>query len=478
MYGSLRTLSVAILLAAPTVVAFASGGYFALPRLLAGAIAWSLVVAAVWLTPGPIPQSQSSRIAIGGLACLTGVVGLSMLWAPLRGLAQADLQRLLLYLGTLIAATAFLRGRYGLRLVELVLGAGALLVTLYAISARLFPSVIHETSSRTAFGRLEQPLTYWNASGMLAACGAILALRVAADSSRQLWLRSVAIGAVVPLGVGVYLTFSRGALLAVAVGVVLLIVFSSEAGQLRAAVIGIGGAVAASIIAALLPAVRALQGSASQAQLQGLLMAAALIIIVGFTIALARWVDNRSSRIELSFSRALAAGLIVAIVIGFGAVAAGDGSSGGQPRAGADTRRLTSFESNRYEYWQSATRMFMNAPLVGEGSSSFRVVWRRDRTIADPALDAHSLYLETAAELGLAGLLALALFIGGVFAAGRKLLTERRSEAAGALAALGAMAVHAGLDWDWEMPALALIAILLAGAVLAANDAVNEAQLG
>jgi O-antigen ligase len=118
--------------------------------------------------------------------------------------------------------------------------------------------------------------------------------------------------------------------------------------------------------------------------------------------------------------------------------------------------------------------MFVNAPLVGEGSSSFRVVWRRDRTITDPALDAHSLYLETAAELGLAGLLALALFVGGVFAAGRKLLIERRSEATGALAALGAMAVHAGLDWDWEMPALALIAILLAGAVLAANGALTD----
>jgi hypothetical protein len=36
------------------------------------------------------------------------------------------------------------------------------------------------------------------------------------------------------------------------------------------------------------------------------------------------------------------------------------------------------------------------------------------------------------------------------------------------------MAVHAGLDWDWEMPALALIAILLAGAVLAANGALTD----
>ena len=35
-------------------------------------------------------------------------------------------------------------------------------------------------------------------------------------------------------------------------------------------------------------------------------------------------------------------------------------------------------------------------------------------------------------------------------------------QAAGAAATLGVFAVHAGLDWDWEMPALALTALLLA----------------
>jgi hypothetical protein len=464
-------VSVAILLSTPTMLAFASGGYFVSPRLLAGAAAWALVAASVWLTSGPTPQSSPSRVAIGGLACLTALVGLSIFWAPLRGPVQADLQRLLLYLGTLIAACAFLRGRYGLRLVELALGAGALLVTLYALSARLFPAVVSQTASRSALGRLEQPLTYWNACGMLAACGLILALRVAADQSRQVWLRSVAMGAVVPLGVGAYLTFSRAALLAVAIGAILLVLLSREEGQLRAVVIGIGGAAAASVVAASLPAVRALQGGESEAQLQGLLMTGALVIVIAATIALAHWANVRPSGTERSLSAALAVGLIVVLVVGFGAVAAGGGSASGQPRVGADTRRLTSLESNRYKYWTIAAQMFVRAPLLGEGSSSFDITWRRDRTIADSAHDAHSLYVETAAELGFAGLVALAMFIGGVFAAGRKLLTERRSESAGALAALGAMAVHAGLDWDWEMPALALIAILLAGAVLAADPA-------
>jgi hypothetical protein len=37
---------------------------------------------------------------------------------------------------------------------------------------------------------------------------------------------------------------------------------------------------------------------------------------------------------------------------------------------------------------------------------------------------------------------------------------------AAAAAVLAAFAVHAGLDWDWEMPAVSLIPLILAAAVL------------
>ena len=38
----------------------------------------------------------------------------------------------------------------------------------------------------------------------------------------------------------------------------------------------------------------------------------------------------------------------------------------------------------------------------------------------------------------------------------------------GPVAALAAFALHAGVDWDWELPALSLVALALAGLVLAA----------
>jgi len=74
--------------------------------------------------------------------------------------------------------------------------------------------------------------------------------------------------------------------------------------------------------------------------------------------------------------------------------------------------------------------------------------------------DAHSLYLETAAELGLVGLLALALFLGGIAAAARRGPPTL-------VAVLVAFALHAGLDWDWELPALTLTALLVAAKLLA-----------
>ena len=86
--------------------------------------------------------------------------------------------------------------------------------------------------------------------------------------------------------------------------------------------------------------------------------------------------------------------------------------------------------------------------------------------------DAHSLWLETAAELGLVGLALLAAF------ARRRRGRARRARAAatpaavaGPAAALAVWAAHSAIDWDWEMPGGAtLTALVLAGLVLALAD--------
>jgi hypothetical protein len=58
----------------------------------------------------------------------------------------------------------------------------------------------------------------------------------------------------------------------------------------------------------------------------------------------------------------------------------------------------------------------------------------------------------------------------GVAAA--RAMRARPALAAGPVAALVVYIVHSPLDWDWQMPALSLVAFVLAGLVLAlAEDA-------
>ena len=127
-------------------------------------------------------------------------------------------------------------------------------------------------------------------------------------------------------------------------------------------------------------------------------------------------------------------------------------------------------DSNRYRYWEEAGSTFAEHPLIGIGSGGFQVEWLKIYKRFDASGDAHSLYLETAAELGVVGVAFLLLFLGGVGAAVLALYRIDPRAAAGLAAGLAAWAFHAGLDWDWEMPAVTLPALLLAAAAIAWSE--------
>ena len=101
------------------------------------------------------------------------------------------------------------------------------------------------------------------------------------------------------------------------------------------------------------------------------------------------------------------------------------------------------------------------------------MLWLRHRTVREGVRDAHSLELETAAELGLPGLLLLGALLGGVGWAAAVALRRHGAAVAGPSAALAAWTAHSAIDWDWELPALTLVALLLAGAVIAAAEATD-----
>jgi O-antigen ligase len=160
---------------------------------------------------------------------------------------------------------------------------------------------------------------------------------------------------------------------------------------------------------------------------------------------------------------ALVAALLAGLVIG----GIAERPTTAELGAGASAGRLTTASSNRYEYWRVGIGAFAREPLSGVGAGGFRVVWLQERTIDEAVRDAHSLPVELAAELGLPGLLAFALAVAGVAAGARRALRRHRDAAAGCLAALLVWSAHACVDWDWQLPAVTLPAIALAGALLA-----------
>src|SRR6478672_11234073 len=83
------------------------------------------------------------------------------------------------------------------------------------------------------------------------------------------------------------------------------------------------------------------------------------------------------------------------------------------PSVKADqSRRLFSLSgSSRAQYWHVAWSDYRQHPWLGSGAGSFQRYWLRSRPAALPVLDAHSLYLETLAELGPIGLGLLAALL-------------------------------------------------------------------
>ena len=144
----------------------------------------------------------------------------------------------------------------------------------------------------------------------------------------------------------------------------------------------------------------------------------------------------RGSDAPLPVLRPLATTALVVLLAGTVIAVAVSGSQG--PASSTDAERLVSVQSNRYGYWRVAAGVFADHPVAGVGSGAFAVEWLQRREIEEGVRDAHSLYLETAAELGLVGLLALALFLGGIVAAAAARAADARRRPRRVRAARGA----------------------------------------
>jgi tetratricopeptide (TPR) repeat protein len=108
--------------------------------------------------------------------------------------------------------------------------------------------------------------------------------------------------------------------------------------------------------------------------------------------------------------------------------------------------------------------VYADRPALGAGAGTYSRWWLRERPVPQPVQDAHSLYLETLAELGPIGLALLLVALTTPFAASRSWWTPV------AFAPYAAFLAHAAQDWDWELPAVTVAAVACGAAPITASD--------
>ncbi|MFA9272178.1 MAG: O-antigen ligase family protein, partial [Baekduiaceae bacterium] len=468
-----------VVLGCGPVIAFASGGFFDTARLVAAVIVWSAVAVVAVAGSRPWPADLPARAAIAALALLVAWTGIALDWAPVAESAVDDVQRGLLYLGVLVLSVATLGGA-ARRYVLPVHALGAIVVVGYGLVGRLAPWLIDVTQTASSAGRLEQPLTYWNAMGLLAAMGLTACVSLAGDPTRRAAMRGAALAAGPALVLGLWLSFSRGGIVAALAGLAAAALLAPGGAAVRAALAVVVLGVPPSLMASALDGVRAAEGGLSSRALEGALEIGILVLCCVLAARARGWVadgDGRGApRLRVQHAGVVVAGAVVVVLAALAVVVGLERGPGvGTPQTGATADRLASTDSNRYAYWRVALGAAEDDPLTGTGPGGFAVVWLRDRDIDEPVRDAHSLPIETLAELGLVGLLFLLAFAAAI---GMGAVRARRTTAlaAGPASVTLVWAIHACVDWDWEMPAVTIPALTAMGFLLALADGPLEAQ--
>jgi O-antigen ligase len=488
-----------------TWMAFHQGGYFEDVRLTAAVVLWIVLAVLCAVELPRLRLSTPALAALAALALLVAWTALSTTWTSdtVRGERLVDLD--LLYVA--VFAIGLIAAGNGRHARDLLLAAFAVCVVVVgaALWARLHPGTFGSPQPEQVVGyRMDWPLGYWNALGGIGAMGAILALGLAAVPRSHPAVRAIGASASVLCLVACYLTFSRGSVVAFAVGVLILLALGVHRSSLIASLLVVGLATAVLLVRLeATPELTTDPGAGAGAaeagrsftpMLLGLLAAAAAaqfaLTIGNRSVAVADLV--RKTRRPLTI---LVTGLVVLTCLGAYVVKA-DAVEGRVAEAIEDTQhwfdrqwdefnrpgiqseaeqgsaRLDTTAGTRSDLWSVAKDAFTSAPLRGTGAGSYQVEFFRERSVTENVQNAHSLPYETLGELGLVGFATLLLFLGAIVVAAirsrRRRLALPTTQTAAAGAAVAVWLVHASVDWDWQMPAFTGLALLIAATLFPA----------
>lgn len=471
------------------------GGYDVIVRSQVGIALWWIVLLGALV--GVLPAARTNRLALTATCLLAAFAAwslLSVIWAedPERGVSEAV--RTVTLAGLCIVTVLGIRSDQ-VRTVLSGAVCGIVAIAVIALLSRLAPDMLspqvtgdYLESSRK---RLSYPVNYWNALAALMAMGVPLALGIA-HGARTALGRALALAPIPTMVLAGSLALSRSGILSLILG--LVAVFAVTASRWRfLALAGIAGASSSIVVGAAAQREQVRDGLTSAvAERQGREMLAVLLVVtLGVAmLAAATWLAEHAWTLPRPFAAAGRAGrnrlaVALAALLVVVSSAAGASRTDWSARWDAftspasvvnDSSRLSSGGGNgRWQLWQAAWDGVEEHPLVGLGSGSFSTYWSRNATIPGQIHNAHNLYLETLAELGIVGTLLLVAFFGALLAgavlAARRAWPELRPAAAGGTGALVAFAVFCVFDWGWQVTALPTVAVLVGGSLLAARSA-------
>jgi O-Antigen ligase len=476
------------------------GGYDDIVRGEMGVAVWWIVL--LGAAVGALPVGRLGRgawVALGLLAAFAAWTAIGISWSESAERSMAEVGRVAALLGVYVLAVS-VQGGDGLRRTVGGVAAGIALIGSIALLSRLqpswFPALDTPQFLPESEARLHYPLAYWNGLGAFCAIGIPLLLALA-TAARHLLARALAVAAVPVLALAMFFTLSRGATLVVVVALLVLLALHPRRLALAAY-----GAVAAAGSAVLVFAADQrgelvdglLTGTAGSQGDEMLAMTIVVCLGIGLIATAVALADRHGIVARPTVPRrtpAILAGLALAAVVA--AIVAGvpgelsdaweDFKEPTVPTA-ASERFDSTGGSGRYQFWETALEANSTDPLIGIGAGTYEYFWAREGTLPTFVRDAHSLYFETLAELGIVGLVLVLGVVASPFVIGirrrRALGPSQRALLAGALAGCAAFAIAAGIDWAWELTVLPVTFLLLAAAAIGRpeDEAANAAEPG
>lgn len=483
----LRDAVVGIAIAAAVfALLYANGGFAPTTRAYAGIAAWWLlgVGAAFGIAAARSGTDRLALVALGLFAAFDIWILISIRWASDAEGAFAQFNQVALYVAVLAIAIVLAR----LVPATLLIGGVALalsVVALIALVSRCFPSTFGIQPGSTILSplkyRLSFPLGYWNGLGIAVALAYPLLLSLMA-ARRSRVVSALAALPLPILAAVMYLTSSRGAFVAAGVAVVVFVVLTPRRWPALAALIvaGCAGAVAVAVLApkkALVngdvdTAVGVHQGHHAAVWI-GIACFATALVWAGLAEA-GRRLPSPPRRVGQATAVVLVVLVVTAIALAH-PIAKFDEFKSNAAIAnthGTDTTNhlLTSSGSGRWQFWSAAVSEFRAHPLNGGGAGSWGEWWLQHGSLPGIYTEyAHSLYLETLAELGIVGMLLLgAAVLVAVIGAVRSALVLASGEIAAAAACGIAFFAAAAYDWVWQLAGIAIVGIAMLGFALGA----------